>query len=202
MVATESPTWIFFIFRPSKICVSTTDVASSLSSSRCCLSPNKHHYVITSCHASFTWSQHELIASASSSGNASSYHILSWTKTEAFNSYRHRRPPSPNSLSPTTMGTLFTTQQCLHFTFSVAKTSHHRSSTRRRYSLSLSSHIHHPSVQRHTHQWTSQPFFIYRTAYRYVNLYKKNILKSHSITHRLSTFCLKRWGHGFHRSKK
>jgi hypothetical protein len=65
--------------------------------------------------------------------------------------------------------TLPITQPHLHFASSLARASHHRSSTRRHRSLSLSSHAHHLSAQRHPRWWTSRPSFASWTAYQHVN---------------------------------
>jgi hypothetical protein len=103
IVATELTSWIFFIFWLSKIRVSPTDIVSSLSPPRCNLSFSQHHHATVPCHTSFPWSQDDLIASASSSINASSYRLPSWVKTKALNPHRHRWPPSSNNrLSPST----------------------------------------------------------------------------------------------------
>jgi hypothetical protein len=55
-----------------------------------------------------------------------------------------KRSTQPWSLSPPL--------KCLHFASSLVRASHHQSSTRRRHSLSPSSHAHRPSTQRHP-QW-------------------------------------------------
>jgi hypothetical protein len=69
--------------------------------------------------------------------------------------------------------TLPTTQPRLHFVSSLARAPRHQSFTRRHHYLSLPSHTHHSSTQRHPQWWTSQPSFAFRRAYRYMNSYKK-----------------------------
>jgi hypothetical protein len=86
---TESIACIFFIFWPSKIRVSPTDVVFSLSPLRCRLSPGQHHHAAASCHAFFALNQDELVASASSFDNASSHHLPSRTKIKALNLHHH-----------------------------------------------------------------------------------------------------------------
>jgi hypothetical protein len=73
----------FFIFQPSKICVSPTGVISSISPPRWRLSSCRRRHSAVPCHAYFPWSQDELVVSASSFSNASSRRLPS------------RRPPSP-----------------------------------------------------------------------------------------------------------
>jgi hypothetical protein len=89
-------------------------------------------------HASFPWSQNELAAPASSSDNASSRHLRSQTKTDALNPHHRHCLSSPDSPTSTihyykniisTLVTLPTTQPRLHFTSSLARAPHHRSST-------------------------------------------------------------------------
>jgi hypothetical protein len=95
--------------------------------------------VTTLCHASFSWSQDELTASTSPSGNVSSHRLPSRVKTEALNLHHCRRPPSLDR--PTlilhcykkvisTLVTLSITQPHLHFTSSLARAQRQRSSTR------------------------------------------------------------------------
>jgi hypothetical protein len=112
--------------------------------------------VIVPCHASFPWSQNELVASASSSGKASPHRLPSRTTSEALNLHHCHWPPSLYSSTPTlhcykkvnsTLATLPTTQLCLPFASFLAKAPHHRSSTRHYRSLSPQSHAHHPSAQ-------------------------------------------------------
>jgi hypothetical protein len=79
------------------------------------------------------------------------------------------------------------TRPCLHFPSSLARAPHHWSFTHRRHSLSLSSHVHRSSTQRHLLWWSSdQPSFTSWTTYRHVNSHKRyfKILQHHV---RLST---------------
>jgi hypothetical protein len=141
---------ILFIFRPNKIRVSSTGVVSSLSPPWYCLSSNHCHHAAAPCHTSIPWSQDEVTASASSSGNALSRRLPSQAKTEALNPHHHHWPPSPDRTAPTlycskkvisSLITLPTTQPCLHFAFSSLVRHHH--------SLSPLSHTDRPSAQRH-----------------------------------------------------
>jgi hypothetical protein len=177
----ELTVWIFFIFWPNKIRISPT-IVSSLSPFLCRLSSVWCRHTATPCHASFTWSQHELAASASSFSNASSRHLSSRAETEALNPYHRPRPSSPDRLTPTlhcykrvitTLTSLLTTQTRLHFASLLARAIHHQSSTRRCRSLSPPSCTHRPSTQWHQWRWTSWPSFASRTAYWHVNSRKK-----------------------------
>jgi hypothetical protein len=136
--------------------VNPTSIVSFLFPPWCCLSSCRRHHAATSCHASFSWSQDKLAASASSSGNTSSRRFPSRAKIEALNLHHRHRPPSPYCLTPTihyykkiisTLVTLPTTQPHLHFSSSLARAPRHRSSTRSYRSLSPLSHVHHPSTQ-------------------------------------------------------
>jgi hypothetical protein len=91
--------WIFFIFRPSKIHVSLTDVISALSPSRCRLSSGRHRHTVAPCYTSFTLSQDEVIASASSFSNILSRHLLSRAEIEVLNTHHHHRLPSLDRLT-------------------------------------------------------------------------------------------------------
>jgi hypothetical protein len=115
--------WIFFIFRSSKIYVSSIGIVSSLSPPRCHLSSGRRH-AAAPCHTSFSLSQDELIASALFSGNALSRRLPSRAKTEALNPHIRRRLPSLDQPTPTlhfykkiiwTLGTHPTTQPHLYF---------------------------------------------------------------------------------------
>jgi hypothetical protein len=79
--------WIFFIFQSGKIRVNPTGVIASLSPPRCHPSSGQRRHVAAPCHAAFSWSQDEPIASASSSGNVSSHRLPSRTEFEALNPY-------------------------------------------------------------------------------------------------------------------
>jgi hypothetical protein len=57
--------------------------------------------VTTPCHASFPWSQDELTASTSPSGNVSSHRLPSRAKIETLNLHHYRRPPSLDRLTLT-----------------------------------------------------------------------------------------------------
>jgi hypothetical protein len=176
--------WIFFIFRSSKIRINPTGIIFSLFPSRCHLSSDWRHHATTPCHTSFPLIQDELIASTSSSSNASSSRLPSRAETKVLNLH-HRRRPSPDRLTPTlhcynpplvkkvisTLTTLPITQPCLYFTSSLARAPHHQSSTHR--SLLSSPHAHYPSAQWHPQWWISWHFFAFQTVYRYVNSRKK-----------------------------
>jgi hypothetical protein len=87
-----------------------------------------------------------------------------------------------------TLVTLHTTQPHLQFASSLGRASLHRSSTRCRCSLSLSSHVHRPSAQWHSRWWTSWLSFSSRTVYRHVNSHK-NIFLNPAASRGLSTSC-------------
>jgi hypothetical protein len=95
--------------------------------------------VTTPCHASFPWSQDELTASTSPSGNVSSHRLPSRAKIEALNLHHYRRSPSLDRPTLTlhcykkvisTLVTLPITQPHLHFTSSLARAQRQWSSTR------------------------------------------------------------------------
>jgi hypothetical protein len=75
-IPAESTAWIFFIFQPSKICVSLTDVISSIFPPRCRLSSDRYRHAAVPCHDFFPLSSDELTVSVSSSDNALSHRIL------------------------------------------------------------------------------------------------------------------------------
>jgi hypothetical protein len=150
---------IFFIFQPTKIHASPTGVISSLSPPRCRPSFDRHCHIIVSCHTSFSLSQDEIAAFASSFGNVLSRCLPSRAKTETLNSHHRRRlSPPPLVDHPThtlycykkvisTLATFPTTQSRLHFTSSLAKALRHRSSTHHHHYLSPLSHVHGTSAQ-------------------------------------------------------
>jgi hypothetical protein len=147
---------ILFIFCLNKIHVIPTDIVSSLFPPRCHLSSGQRRHAVTPCHASFLLSQDDLTASASSSGNVLSYRVPSRTETEALNLHHCRRLPSSERLTLTLhcykkiiliLSTLSITRSRLYFVFSLARASHHRSSTRRRHFFSLLSHAHRSFIQ-------------------------------------------------------
>jgi hypothetical protein len=72
--------WIFFIFRPSKICVNPTDIISFISPPDAA-SPLSDY--ATSCHASFSWSQDKLNGSASSRRRPLGLKPKNWIRTTA-----------------------------------------------------------------------------------------------------------------------
>jgi hypothetical protein len=155
-ITIELTAWIFFIFQISKIHVSPTDIISSPFCPRCQLSCGRRCHATAPCHAFFPWSQNELIAFTSSSGNASSCRLPSQAETETLNLYHHRRSPSPDRLTHTlhcykkfisTLVTILpTTQPRIHFASSLDRALHHRSSTDRCRILSLLSHTHYPTA--------------------------------------------------------
>jgi hypothetical protein len=182
---------MLFIFWLSKIRVSPTDVISSLSPPRCCLSSGRRCRAILH---SFPWSQDDLAASASSFDNASSCRLPSRAKTAALNPNHRRWPSSLDCKTPTlhwckkvisTLVTLPTTQPHLYFTFSLARATRHQSSTYHRRSLSLSSHTHSPSAQWHLWWRASRPSFASRTTYCHVNSRKYNIFWNSVALHRV-----------------
>jgi hypothetical protein len=157
-------------------------MVSSLSPSRCHLSYSKYCHVTELYHTSFIWSQDEVGASALSFSNASSRRISFRAETEELNQHHHHWPPSPNSSTPTlywykkfiqTLTTLPTIQPCIHCVFSLARASHHWSSTNYCCFELLSSYAHHPSTQWHSGWWTSRSSFTFWITYRHVNSYKK-----------------------------
>jgi hypothetical protein len=175
---------MFFIFWPSKICVSPTAIISSLFSPRCRLSSDQRCHTAIPCCTFFPWSQDELDASTSSFGNTLSHRLSPRVETEALNPHHHCRSPSPDHPTPTIhcykkiisiLITLPTTQSRLYFTSSLAKASYHRSFTCHRHFLLLSSHDYRSSAQRHPRWWTSRSSFTFRTTYRPVNSYKYEI---------------------------
>jgi hypothetical protein len=93
-VLTESITLIFFIFWSSKIRVTPIDVVSSLSPPQCRLFSSWRFHATAPCHTSFSLSQDELAASASSSANALSRRLRSQAEIETLNSYHRGRLPS------------------------------------------------------------------------------------------------------------
>jgi hypothetical protein len=154
-VTTESTVWIFFIFQPSKICVSPTDVVSSISPPQCHLSSGQCRHATVPYHTSFPLRQDELDASTSSFDNASSYRLPSRVKINVLYLHHHRRPSFSDR--PTLIFyyyrkvisiliTLLTTQSCLYFVSSLARAPHHWSSTCRHRSLSTLFQLHHPSA--------------------------------------------------------
>jgi hypothetical protein len=103
-VAANSIVRIFFNFWSNKICVNPIGVVSSLSPPWCLFSSDQCCHVAAPCHISFPYSKNEFVASALSSGNASSRRLLFRVKTKALNlHHHHRRPPSlDHRLSPST----------------------------------------------------------------------------------------------------
>jgi hypothetical protein len=146
-VAIELTAWIFFIFWHSKIHVNPISVISSHSPLQCHLSSSRRRHAIASCHTSFPWSQDELTGSASSFDNPSTRCLPFWAEIKVLNLHHHHHPPSPDHPTPiihyykkiiSTLVTLPVTQPRLHFTHSVTRASHHRSSTHCHLSLSSS----------------------------------------------------------------
>jgi hypothetical protein len=95
------PRGLSLFFRSSKIHVSLTDVISTLSPSRCRLSSGRHRHTAAPCYTSFTLSQDELIASASSSSNILFCHLLSRVEIEVLNPHHHHRLSSSDRLTHT-----------------------------------------------------------------------------------------------------
>jgi hypothetical protein len=143
----------FLYFWPNKIHVSPTDVVSSLFPPRCRLSSDWRRYYTTPWHASFLLNQNKLVASASSSSNASTCHIPSQAKTEAMNPHHHSSPPSPDRPTHTLHYYHLNRGHSPHhsivplFYLSIARAPRHRSFTRYRHSFSPLSHAHHTSTQ-------------------------------------------------------
>jgi hypothetical protein len=108
------------------------------------------------CHVSFPLNQDKLTTSTSSSDNVLSHCLPSQAETKVLNSHHHRRPPSPDRLTPTlhyykkilsTLVTLLTTQLRLYFASSLVRAPRHQSSTCYHHFFSPLSHTHRPSVQ-------------------------------------------------------
>jgi hypothetical protein len=95
-VTAESTVWIFFIFQPNKICVSPTDVVSSISPPQCRLSSGQRHHATVPYHTSFPLRQDELDASTSSFDNASSCRLPSQVEINVLYLHHHRRPSFPD----------------------------------------------------------------------------------------------------------
>jgi hypothetical protein len=124
----------FLHFWYNKICVSPTDIVSSLFPLRCRLSFGRYRHATAPYHASFPLSQNELAAFASSSINALSHCLPSRAKTKALNPHHCPKLPSPNHSTLTLqcfkniisiLATLPTTQPCLHFASSLARSPRH-----------------------------------------------------------------------------
>jgi hypothetical protein len=148
--------WIFFTFWSIRIHVSPTGIVSSLSPLRCRLSSGRRRHTAAPCHVSFPLNQDKLTTSTSSSDNVLSHCLPSQAETKVLNSHHHRRPPSPDRLTPTlhyykkilsTLVTLLTTQLRLYFASSLVRAPRHRSSTCYHHFFSPLSHTHRPSVQ-------------------------------------------------------
>jgi hypothetical protein len=146
----------FLYFLLNKICVSPTNVIYSISTPWCRLPTGRHCHAAISRHTSFSLKQDKLAAFASSFNNILSHRLPSRVETRVLNSHHHGRPPSPGRPTHTlhyykkiilTFVTLSITQSYLHFIFSLAKASHHQSSTHYRCSFSPLFHIHRPSTQ-------------------------------------------------------
>jgi hypothetical protein len=139
--------------------ISPIGIISSLFPLRYCLSSDRCHHAVTLGHASFSLSQDELAASALFSSNALSYRLPSRAETETLNPHHHHRLLSSDRLTLilhcykkiiSTLVILPTTQSCLYFTFSLVRVPCHRSSIHHCHSISLPSHVHYPSAQRHS----------------------------------------------------
>jgi hypothetical protein len=151
--------WIFFIFWTSKIRVSLTDIVSSLSlpaaTSPLADVTTSPHYITLSSHRAKTSLLHPLHL-------PTMLHLIvspSRAETEPLKLHYHHWPPSSDNPTPTIhcykkiiliLVTLPTTQVRLHFASSLARAPRHWSFTRRHRSLSLPSHVHRPSAQRHS----------------------------------------------------
>jgi hypothetical protein len=155
-VTAESIAWFFFW--PSKICVSSTGIISSLFALWCHLSSGRRRHAVAPCHASFPWSQDDIITSISTSGNTSSRRSTLEPKPKDWICiiaaghplWTTRLPPSTTIKGHLNLDhSPHHSQLRLYFAFSLARAPHHRSFTRRRHSLSLTSHVHRPAVQQH-----------------------------------------------------
>jgi hypothetical protein len=145
----------FFSFFGSVRFASAQQASSPPFPPRCRLSFDRRRHTTVLCHV-FLLSQEDLAASASSSSNAWCCRLPSRVKTEALNPHHRGRLPSLDRSTPTlhcykriisTLVTLSTTQPRLYFASSLARAPRHRSSTRRRCSLSPLSYVHHPFAQ-------------------------------------------------------
>jgi hypothetical protein len=138
--------------------VSARLASSPSSPPQCCLSSDRRRHVTASCHNSVSWSQDEVVASASSSGNASSCRLPSQAKIEALNPHHRRWPPSPDCPTHTLhcyrkiiliLIILIITQSCFYFGSSIIRAPCHWSSIHRCHSFSPSSYAYRPFTQRH-----------------------------------------------------
>jgi hypothetical protein len=140
---------IFFIFCPSKICVSLTVVLLHFSSPVLSLlrSMSSRHHIVSH----FSLSQDELAASDSSFDNVLSYCLPFQVETEVLSSHYRRRITSLNRLTHTLyyykkiisiLVTHLTTQPRLHFASFLARAPRHQSFVCYSRSLSPLSHAH------------------------------------------------------------
>jgi hypothetical protein len=113
------------------MCISPTNIVSSLFPHRCRLFSGRRHHAITSYCASFPRSQGELTASASSSRNALFHRLPSGAENEVLNPHHRRRPASLDRPTLTIhrykkvisiLTTLSITQLHLYFASSLATT--------------------------------------------------------------------------------
>jgi hypothetical protein len=188
--------WSFFTFWPSKIYINPTGVVSSLFSQWCRLSSGQRHHTAAPCHASFSWSQDELAASASSSSNASSRRLSPlepklkhWihTTTTGHPLWTVRLPNFiavkchlnfdhslyNSTTSPFCLPNQSTVLSELHLPPSFSFTAIPR---------------HRPSVQRYSRCRTSRPSFASRTTYRHVNSHKR-IIWNYAASHGVINYC-------------
>jgi hypothetical protein len=85
--------WIFSIFDPVRF-VSVQPALSPPFLFPGVISSDRYCHASAPCHVFFWWSQDEFVASASSSSNASSYHLPSRAEIEELNLHHRHRPPS------------------------------------------------------------------------------------------------------------
>jgi hypothetical protein len=100
-VPAESTTWIFFIFWPSKIHVSPTDIVSSISPPWCHIFFGRRRHTTALCHVYFLLSQDELASFASSSDNVLYCRLPSRAETKSLNLHHRHMLSSPYRPTPT-----------------------------------------------------------------------------------------------------
>jgi hypothetical protein len=171
-VSVESSTWIFFIFRPSKIRANPTDVVSSLFLLRCRLTSGRRRHTIVPFYALFPLHLLAMIRLVAFPLESKPKHWIHITVVD--HSLWTARLPLSIVIKKviSTLSTIFITQPCLSFATSLAKAQHHRSSTCRHHSLSLPPHSYCPAAQWDPQWRTSRLFFASQTTYWHANLCK------------------------------